>query len=170
MERHDFHELRGIAKKSFEAFTKWKSNEDRKCNLKKIVSALNQKGLSKMHSKIVEFWSLKCKTYNTTNNMTESDVIVIRGKKPIGVILLVLSSDSTDIVEAFVSLVTPALALGNAVIVLTFVNDSHPINSIISCFTSNMPAGVLTVVNGLEQVTYLARDPHIGVNNLLYHK
>ncbi|KAL0271945.1 UNVERIFIED_CONTAM: hypothetical protein PYX00_005090 [Menopon gallinae] len=152
--------LRAMAEKAFDGFKKWKLNQDRKYHLKNIVSSLNEHGLSE-HGQIVEFWSLNCKTYNTTFNTDPSDSVVIREKNPIGIILLILSGDSTDTEKAFTLLVTPAIAFGNVVIVVSFVNEGHPINKIIKCFSMNLPASVLSMVTGFEQATYLARDHHI---------
>lgn len=146
------------------AFNKWRLEKNRKKILNDLAEHLSTEKDLSQYSQSISYWAAYSgKSTSIAEQNTRQEFLVMALKEPIGTIAIFLN-DSSDAIKSLFSLVPAALALGNAVILVTLEENSNFLKPALQIFAKYLPSGILTVLCGWKNEALLASDPNINVS------
>lgn len=144
------------------SFSKWHVERERK---KYLVNVAESFATDKELSQLIHYWAaLSSKVLLSAEQNPHKELFANQTKKPIGVISIFIN-DTVDVNKTLVSLITPAIALGNTVIVVTIQENRAVIKPLIQVFNRYLPANVLLAIDGAMAAHILAADPNVDVSD-----
>lgn len=155
--------IQSVVLSACKAFNLWHLEKDRKSYFQKInflIEKFCAYDEQCIVNSVINYFSHSMNIINFSENSSDQKYFTVQKKIPIGVIVIYISS-TTDSAEMFATLLTPPLAIGNAVIIV--LNDNSVVPPIIQILQKNLPKDLLQVINKEEAAYALAGEQNVQV-------